>query len=154
MRDQESMHHKSMDHLESIFLISQSYKALQGTNLLLGRHLNEDIGKMEEQPIIPNPAKLMFAKKSKNEVKNKVPSPLELNQIFREYLILDPWLKRDINFNVYLEILELKGSSSQGPYTPSSSWGDKRDLKQKINKMQVPMYDTKRMMARYRLHQL
>jgi len=70
----------------------------------------------------------MFANKLGELAKNRVPGPSELNQIFREYTMLDPGLKRDVNFNGYLEILGLKGSGTHGPHTPSSSWGDKRDL--------------------------
>jgi len=60
---------------------------------------------MEEKPIIPKPPKPMFAKKYGEEVKSRVIGPLELNQIFREYSMLDIGLRRDVNFNGYLEIL-------------------------------------------------
>jgi len=83
---------------------------------------------MGKQPIIPKPSKPMFTKKFEEKMKNKVLGPLELNQIFREYSMLDLRLKRDVNFNDYLIIIGLKGSSLYGPHTPSSSWGDKRDL--------------------------
>lgn len=60
--------------------------------------------------------------------------------------MLDPRLRRDMNFNDYLEILGLKGGSSHGTDSQSYSWGDKRDL--------VPMYDGRKMTARTCLHQL
>jgi len=107
----------------------------QGTNPLLGRHLDEDVGKIREKPIIPNPFKPIFTKKLGEEVKNRDFGPLELNQIFKEYSMVDLVLKKHVNFNGYLDILGLKGSSTHSPHTPSSSWGDKRYLKQKINKM-------------------
>jgi len=82
----------------------------------LGRYLDEDVGKIGEQPIIPKPSKPMFSKTSGEEVKNRVPGPLELNQSFREYSMLDSGLKRDVNFNGYLEILGLKASSTQSTH--------------------------------------
>lgn len=78
---------------------------------------------MEEQPIIPKPYKPMFMKKFVEKMKNRVHGPLELNQIFKEYSMLDLILRRDVNFNGYLEILGLKGSNSHDLHTPNSSWG-------------------------------
>lgn len=63
-------------------------------------------------------------------MKNRVPYPLELNQIFKEYSMLDLGLKRDVNFNGYLEILRFKGSSTHGPHTPSISW----DIRETYNR--------------------
>lgn len=54
----------------------------------------------------------MFAQKTREATRNKVPSLVELNQLFREYLRLDAGLRRDVNFNGYLELLGLKGNSS------------------------------------------
>lgn len=86
---------------------------------------------MGEQPIIPKPYKPMFTKKSGEKMKNRVLDQLELNQILREYFMLDPRLKRDINFNGYLDILGLKGSSMHDLHTLSNLWEDKRDMQQK-----------------------
>lgn len=86
--------------------------------------------------------------------KNRVLGPLELNQIFKDYSMLDPWLRRDVNFNGYLAILGLKGRSLHGPHNSSSLWDDKKDFEHKISKMQVQMFDGKKMMARAWLHQL
>jgi len=93
---------------------------------ILGRAGNNPLSPNRPSPCSPRSPKMR---------QRIVPSPLELNQIFREYSMLDPRLKRDVNFNDYLKILGLKGSSSHGPHTPSNSWEDKRDLQQKINKM-------------------
>lgn len=79
LRDRESTHHGSMDNPEPTFLRSHSHRAPQDTNPLLERCLEEDVGKMGEQHIIPKPSKPMFAKKFGEEMKNRVPSPLELN---------------------------------------------------------------------------
>lgn len=128
LRDWESTHHGSMSHLEPTFLRCHSHRAPQGTNPLLGRYLNEDVGRLEEQPIIPKLSRPMFAKKLGDEAKNKVPGPLELNQIFKEYSMLDLGLRRDMNFNNYLEILGLKGANSHDMQSQSNLWGDKRDL--------------------------
>lgn len=45
-------------------------------------------------------------------MKSRVPSPVELNQLCKEYSMLDARLQRDVNFNGYLEHLGLKGNSS------------------------------------------
>lgn len=82
LRDRGSNHHESMSHQEHAFMRSHSYRAPCGTNSILGRFLEEDIGKIGEPPIILRPPKPMFAKRSSSEVKNRVPNPLELNQIF------------------------------------------------------------------------
>lgn len=148
LRGKRSTHHGSLDHPEPTFLKSHSHRAPQGTNPLLGMFLDEDVGKIGEQPIIPKSSKPMFAKKSTNEAKNRFPDPLELNQIFKEYSMLDLGLRRDMNFNGYLEILGLKGSISHSTHFQSNSWGDKKDLQQKINKMQVPFYDGQKMTTR------
>jgi len=70
----------------------------------------------------------MFSKKLGEEEKDRVPSPLKFNKIFKKYSMLDSGLKRDVKFNGYLKMLGLKGSSSHGTHTPGSSCGDKRDL--------------------------
>lgn len=49
--------------------------------------------------------------------------------------MLDPDLRRDINFNGYLEFLGLKGNSTHGPRHSRSQWEEKEDLQCKINKM-------------------
>lgn len=121
LRDRELTHHGSMGCPEATFLRSHSHRAPQGTNHLLGRNLEEDISRMEEKPIIPKPSKPMFVKKSREEAKNRVPGPMELNKIFKEYSMFDPRLRRNVNFKSYLEILGLRGSSSHGPHTPSTS---------------------------------
>lgn len=139
---------------KATFLRSHSHRAPHNTNPLLGRYLEEDVGRLEKQPIIPKQSKPMFAQRSGEEMRSKVPGPLELNQIFKEYSRLDPRLRRDVNFKGYLEILGLKGSSSHGPRNSSTSWDDKKDLHHKINKMQVQMFDGKKMTARAWLHQL
>lgn len=59
--------------------------------------------------------------------KNKVPSPLELNELFWEYSRLDARSRRDVNFNSYLELLGLKGSISHGQRHANSPW-DEKDL--------------------------
>lgn len=66
------------------------------------------MGRLGEQPIIPKSSKPMFAKKSGEVLKSGVPSPLELNRFFQEYSILYPRLRRDMNFNIYLDILGIK----------------------------------------------
>lgn len=63
-----------MGHLENTFIRSQSHREPQGTNPLIGRYLDEDVGRLEEQPIIPKPSKPMFAKKSEEAMKSEVPS--------------------------------------------------------------------------------
>ena len=68
-----------MGRLEPTFLRSHSHRASQGTNPLLGRFLDEDVGKIGEKPIIPKSSKPMFAKKSTDEAKNRVFGPRELN---------------------------------------------------------------------------
>lgn len=109
---------------------------------------------MEEQLIIPKSAKPMFAQRSGEEAKGRAPNSLELNQIFKEYSRLDPTLRRDVNFSGYLEILGLKGNNSHGQRNSNNLWDEKRDLQNKINKMQVPMFDDKKVMTRAWLHQL
>lgn len=79
----------------------------------------------------------MFAHNSTEVMKGRVPGPLELNQIFKEYSMLDPGLKRNVYFNGYLEISRLKESSLHGPHNPNISWDEKKDLQHKISKMQV-----------------
>lgn len=76
-----------------------------------------------------------------------------MNEIFREYSTLDPELRRDMNFNRYLEILGIKGGHTHHMQSSSHSWGNKRDLHQKLNKMQVPMYDGQKVMGRAWLQQ-
>lgn len=85
--------------------------------------------------------------------KSKIPNALKVNQIFKQYSMLDPGLRKDVNFNNYLELLGLRGSSSHGQRHASSLWEEK-DLQHKISKMQVPMYEIKRMMTKAWLHQL
>lgn len=104
LRDRGSTHHRSMSHQEHAFVASHSHRAPQGTNPILRRFLEEDVGKIGEQLVIPKPPKPMFTNKSTNEVKNWVLNPLQLNQIFREYSKLDTRLRRDMNFNGYLKI--------------------------------------------------
>lgn len=96
----------------------------------------------------------MFAQKTEGAARVKVPSPMELNQLFHEYSQLDIGLRRDVNFNCYLELLGLKGSSSHGQCHASSPWDERRDLQHKVNKMQIPMFHGARMIARAWLHQL
>lgn len=117
-----------MGRIEPTFLRSNSHKTLQETNHILRRFLYEDICKIGEQPIIPKLYKPMFSKNSINEAKKRVPGPLELNQIFREYSMLDLGLRRDMNLNGYLEILGLKGRNSHYTHGHTNSWGDKRDM--------------------------
>lgn len=54
---------------------------------------------MGEPPIIPMLSRPMFAKKFKDKMKTRAHDPLKLNQIFRKYFMLDPGLRRDMNFN-------------------------------------------------------
>lgn len=83
LRDRGSTHHGSLSHQEHACMRSHSHKAPQGINPLLGRFLEEDVGKIGEKPIIPKPSKPMFVRKSANEVKHRIPCPLELNKILR-----------------------------------------------------------------------
>lgn len=80
--DRGSIHHGSMGCKQRTYLRNHSHKASQGTNPLLGRFLEEDVGKILEQLIIPKLSKPMFAKKSANEAKSRITNPLELNQTF------------------------------------------------------------------------
>lgn len=57
-----------------------------------------------------------------------------------------------MNFNSYTEIMGLKGVNSHGMHSQSILLGDRRDLQQMINKMQVPLYDDQKMTARAWLH--
>lgn len=84
MRDRESTHHGSMGLSELNFVRSHSYRVLQGTNPILGQYLEEDIGRLEEQPIIPRMSKPMFAQNMREATRNKVLSLVELNQLFQE----------------------------------------------------------------------
>lgn len=59
-----------------------------------------------------------------------------------------------MNFNGYLEFIGLKGGPNHHAQSQSHSWGSKRDLQQKLNKMRVPMYDGRKVTARAWLHQL
>lgn len=59
-----------MGHIEPTFLISHSHIALQGTNSLIGRFLDEYVRKIGEHPIIHNPYKPIFSKKLADEEKN------------------------------------------------------------------------------------
>ena len=93
---------------------SHSHRVPHGPIPLLGRFLEEDVENIGEPPIIPKPYKPIFSKKSSNEVKNWVPNPLESNQIFRKYSILDSELRKEMNFNSYLDIMGLKRSSPHG----------------------------------------
>lgn len=54
-----------------------------------------------EPLIIPKSSRLIFSKIISNEVRNWVPNPLELNQFFREYFMLDSELRKDMNFNSF-----------------------------------------------------
>lgn len=84
-----------MGHPEPTFVKSQSHREPHGTNPLLGRYLEEDVGRLGEQPIIPKPSKPMFAKKNGEAIKRETPNPMELNRIFQEYSTLDPEVRRD-----------------------------------------------------------
>lgn len=125
--DRESTHHGSVIQSESATVRSLSYRVQQGTNPLLGRYLEEDMGQME-QPIISKPAKPMFTQRSGEEVKGRVPNSLELNQIFKEYSRLNPRLRRERNFNCYLQILGLKRNNPHGQRNSGNSWDERRNL--------------------------
>lgn len=96
----------------------------------------------------------MFAQKTETTAKGKVPSYVDLNQLFREYSRLEAGLRRDVNFSSYVELLGLKGVGSHGQRHASSPWEEQRDMQQKLNKMQIPMFDGVKMTTRAWLHQL
>ena len=50
--------------------------------------------------------------------KDRVPRPLGLNWLFKEYSQLDSGLRRDVNFNSYLELLGLQGVAYTGCNMP------------------------------------
>lgn len=85
--------------------------------------------------MIQRPSRPMFAQKVGEASKGKAHGQLELNKIFREYTMLELDLRRDINFNGYLEILGLKGGNAHGQRHSRGQWEDKRNLEHKINKM-------------------
>lgn len=59
-----------------------------------------------------------------------------------------------MEFNRYLELLRLKGGHAHIPHTPRNAHLKKKDLNQKMGKLQVPMYDGKNMTSRDWLNQL
>lgn len=64
---------------------------------------------------------------------------------------MDPELRKEVNFNGYLEILGVKGGNPHSQWNPK---GENKDLQNKINKMQIHPSDGKKMTARAWLHQL
>lgn len=51
LRDRKSTHHGSLGQPKATFLRSHSHRAPQGINPLLRRYLEEDVGRIEEQPL-------------------------------------------------------------------------------------------------------
>lgn len=78
---------------------------------LIKCYLDTNIGGRDDQAIIPKPNKLMFTSKEGEDSRARVPSPLEMNKHHRDYNMLDPDVRQDINFSSYLELLGLKGGS-------------------------------------------
>lgn len=87
LRDRKSMHHGSPIRSKPTFMRSQSYRAQHGTNPLIGRYLEEDMGRLEEQLVIPKPSKPMFVQRSDEETKGKSSWPFgikpNLQRIFQ-----------------------------------------------------------------------
>lgn len=63
-------------------------------------------------------------------------------------------MRRDMEFNGYLELLGLRGGKNHSTHTISNAHLYIKDLEHKINNLQVPMYEGKKMIVRAWLHQL
>lgn len=60
-------------------------------------------------------------------------------------------VRRNINFSSYLELLGVK-EGTHGQHHSGGSRSGKKELKHKIDKLQIPSFDGKKMIARAWVH--